>query len=460
MSDITLTFVGDLLCYKEQIDCAYDPLSKQHDFAPCFLDVKKYFTDSDYVVGNLETPLAGNKVKLSQRKVSAGFNAPDEFLVALKNMGIDCFTTANNHCYDRDEEGLLQTIRTLDKYHVDHVGTYASSNEQSGVFIKEINGVRIAFIAYTFGINHCVHGNVIPKNKSYLVNFIAPYELQQFECLWNIFPNLLKRPAYRKVRALLTGINESYTYNDLCEKIEFDIKKAKASDVDLVILLPHVGIEFIPSPLPFSKEWVKRFARAGADVIIGGHPHVVQPLDFCKIVDGQSERTCFVIFSLGNFIAVDRPYWPTDLCIGSLILNLHISYDSNKNRYFVSNVSYTPTHIHKKTHAGKEIIAVSSILDSLRDLKKRGMGDSNEYRELFSLNANIYKILTGIKSPCYLPDSQYILKLGDVHHECVLPANKEVIRYFFKKGIPGIGYGFYLRFIRALNFLVGCGDAK
>ena len=188
----TLTAIGDVMVHSWQYNEAYDPETGEYDFYHNFTDVKKYFEESDYVVANLETVFAGEEVGYSDFPM---FNTPDSFLDALKDSGVDLVTTANNHCMDKWGDGLLRTIEILEEKGFDQIGTYASAEEREEIFIKDINGIKFAFLSYTYGTN----GLRVPEK--YMVNLMD-------EAL-----------------------------------IKNDIHRAKAYDPDVIVVMPHRGNE-------------------------------------------------------------------------------------------------------------------------------------------------------------------------------------------------------------------------
>lgn len=404
---ITLSFVGDLLCPKEFIESAYLPETNCYDFSPSLVKIKKYFSKSDYVIGNLETPLAGRDMQYagSPGPYSYGFNAPESYLQALIDAGIDLFTTANNHCLDRGELGLLKTLETLDKYGADHVGTYASEYEQNTVFIKNIKGAKIAFLNYTFGINFNVHSRMLSPDKFYLVNLLSRPELQKYEDYWNVFPSLLSLKLPLSIGNKLLKTCDRYDYASIADKVLQDIQSAKSAGADLVVVLPHMGVEFTTTPLKFSQSLVDKFFAAGADIIIGGHPHVLQPMEFrhIKNQDGTM-RTGFVIYSLGNFLTANIPYWPSDLCLKSIILNIHIRYDESTHNATFDSVSYVPTVIQTRNKHNKHEMELVSIADlNLLSTSEK------EHSEMIKLNQQIQSIL-GIQKTDDIISETYLFK--------------------------------------------------
>ena len=162
---VTVMAVGDIMMHGSNIRCGYDHKTKTYDFSPYFEHVTPVFKDADWVLGNLETRLAGKDARYTGYPL---FNAPDELASALKKTGFTMVTTANNHCLDRRKAGVIATNRVLDKAGLLHTGSFESQKDHDRVRILKKNGLKMAVLAYTYGTN----GLPIPKGDDYLVNLI------------------------------------------------------------------------------------------------------------------------------------------------------------------------------------------------------------------------------------------------------------------------------------------------
>ena len=235
---IRISVVGDLMCHSPQYD--YARVSKDSfDFNPVYREVKKYFEESDFVFGNLETVTAG------KNKVYSGyplFNTPDEYITALYNAGFHLLTTSNNHSLDRGEYGVLKTIEQIKQNGLLYNGTFNSAEDRNTIRIIDIKGIKVAFLAYTFGTN----GIPVPEGKSYLINLID-FDL-----------------------------------------IKADVEKARETGADIVLVHYHFGEEYKREPTSYQKEVVLKTISFGADIIIGGHPHVLEPVQFFKTKNTRS----------------------------------------------------------------------------------------------------------------------------------------------------------------------------
>lgn len=247
----TLAVVGDIMVHDYQYNEAYDPAAGTYDFMHNFQDVKRFFQGYDLVLGNLELTFGGPDKPYASFPC---FNTPDSFLDALKDAGFDILTTANNHSMDTGKAGVLRTLDKLDEYGIKHMGTYRSAREREKILYQDVNGLRFAFLSYTYGTNG------IPVPDAYLVNLID---------------------------------------NDIMVR---DIQKAR-QNADVVVVLPHMGNEYETYPRDIFVQWADLMFEAGADIVLASHPHVLQKMEYRKIDHGDGVHDGFIIYSLGNFIS-------------------------------------------------------------------------------------------------------------------------------------------------------------
>lgn len=280
-----ITFVGDFQCFRKQNDAI---LSKYGEYyywdtmAPC----KRLFEDSDYVVGNLETPVAN----AGTTDAAIQFNTPLPFLDSIKSLGVDFLQTCNNHCLDRGEEGLDQTIDNLDKYGFEHSGTYKAEKDSERVFVKEINGIKFAIICCTYGTNSKYNGVLLPTEKLWKVDLLKKQD-KQTRFMWKpeYGPMIVTfEPDNVNKAAITNSANIPYL-----ERIKRKIELANEI-ADIVIVIPHIGGQYNPAPGSYTKyimNWLTLVG--GVDLVIAGHPHV--PLR-CETINDV-----FCTYSLGNF---------------------------------------------------------------------------------------------------------------------------------------------------------------
>jgi len=248
--EITLLFAGDAMQHQTQIDNAQR--EGKYDYSSYFKNLKDEISAADISVVNLEVTLGGKPYK-----GYPAFSAPDEFAAELQSAGFDIFLTANNHCLDRHERGLLRTINVLDSFGIIHTGTFRDSADRAANYplTVEKNGFRIAMLNYTYGTN----GIQLPTASQCIVNYIDS------------------------------------------AKIREDIAAARNKNPDLIIANMHWGDEYQLSPNTTQTKTAEWLLRKGVDIVMGNHPHVIQPIE--TIVDSTGQITNIVVYSLGNFIS-------------------------------------------------------------------------------------------------------------------------------------------------------------
>lgn len=251
---ITIMVAGDLMCQRMQQTKAYD--GHNYNFKPSFKYVKRIFSEADYVIGNLETmvsksfPLVKDMIYV-QKRVS--LNAPAEYLDALKYAGFDGLVLANNHCCDLGPVGIRETLEVLNKKGFEHTGLFASP-EDTRYLLTDIDGFKIGFLSYAKYFN----------------------EKENF----------------------LTDEEQSYMLNPIDEDtVKADIKALREAGAEYVIVYSHCGTEYSQGPSLRQKKFAQMYADAGADYVIGSHPHVLQRAGMVY----SDEREVPVLFSMGNF---------------------------------------------------------------------------------------------------------------------------------------------------------------
>lgn len=161
----TIVAMGDTLCHSQVFKDAYDSETGIYDFSPLFKNVAKYFQNKTVAVGNLEATLAGPSHPYTGYPT---FNTPEHLATDLKELGLDIMTTANNHSLDIGYSGLESTLNYLDEAQLEHTGSARSAEEQDKILFKDLNGIKTAFLAFTYGTN----GIPRPNGKEYCVNLI------------------------------------------------------------------------------------------------------------------------------------------------------------------------------------------------------------------------------------------------------------------------------------------------
>ncbi|MBH0175835.1 CapA family protein [Fictibacillus sp. 23RED33] len=287
-TDLTLAAVGDILIH----DTVYNKAktAKGYDFNRNFTSVKSYLTEPDITIANQETMIGGTQLGLSSYP---SFNSPHEVGDALKANGVDLVTLANNHTLDRGEKAIVSALNYWNQIDVMYTGSYLTDKDRQNIRLIKRNDITLSFLSYTYGTN----GIPVPTGKDHLVNLIE------------------------------------------VERIKQDIKEArKLSDVNVVSL--HFGNEYERMPNEFQKNIVKVVTEAGGDIIIGHHPHVLQPVKWETARDGSKT---FVAYSLGNFLSGQRREYKD---IGGIVqLKVTKRQKGSEKTIELSEPKFLPTHV-------------------------------------------------------------------------------------------------------------------
>ena len=299
-----ITFSGDILIYESQ-DKGCMAKDGSRDYRPIFAQVKPVLDEADYVVGSLETTLAGKQLVFTHEAYS--FNTPDEVLPALKWAGFDLLTTANNHCFDRGFEGHARTIEMIEKSALDYTGTRLS-NDAPSYLVKDFDGTRIAFLSYTYGTNSHVNGVMVPQGKEYIVNLTRPQDKLIYRPLWKRIAKAILSPILNRKKSsgividcvsdaeLSVGRNVEYE-NRMIEVI----RQAK-QEADIVIMCLHSGGQFNSRVGKYTQHLFDVIADAGVNAIICNHAHTTLPI--------YRKGNCLIASALGNFsFAPGEGYW-------------------------------------------------------------------------------------------------------------------------------------------------------
>jgi poly-gamma-glutamate synthesis protein (capsule biosynthesis protein) len=321
-AEARLVAVGDIMMHSPQIPAAYDVTTDTYSFDSYFAYVKPYL-EGDWVVANLETPLAGEA--LGGYSGYPMFNAPETLADALRDAGFNIVSTANNHTLDRREQGVLNTLANVKERGLIPVGTYESPEAAEQIAVVEKNEITMAFLAYTYGTN----GIPIPEGKPYLVNLIDE------------------------------------------AKIKEDIARAREL-ADVVTVSLHYGYEYHREPSEEQKRLSAALIAAGADIILGSHPHVVQPYEvITTTAEDGAPRQGIVIYSLGNFISNQGPDQGT-----AKYTDVGVIFSVNVKKHFpegtieLSVDAAVPTWVHKYYDKGKRqyrILPIEATLASRND---------------------------------------------------------------------------------------------
>ncbi len=301
---VTIAAVGDIMVHLEQIKGALnldDDQGQRYDFSPTFAPIREYIAAADLAIGNLETTLSGADQHYTGYPT---FNSPEELALALKDAGFDVLITANNHSLDRREAGIISTIDHLEEAGILNIGTARTEAEASVVPILNIRDIRIALLAYTYGTN----GIPLPEGKPFVVNLIDRDRIRQ------------------------------------------DIGAARERGADFILTYLHFGSEYQRVPNQTQRDLVDFVFAQGADIVLGCHPHVLQPWEFRDLEDDQSggSRRVFAIYSLGNFVSsMTRQHTDT-----GIILYIDILKNPDTGDALLGDVRFVPTWVDRSYSGG------------------------------------------------------------------------------------------------------------
>lgn len=293
-----ITVIGDVMVKESQLHDYYK--NGRYDFYPALKSIEK-FKDSDYIIANLETPVAGEKAGYTSQPYC--FNSPDELAETLRQVGVRMVETCNNHCLDRGVTGLEATIDTLDSLGLAHIGTHKRL-EDSYKIIK-IAGINVGFLAFTYGTNAFSNHNYLNENEKYKVDLLQPQELSNKFMRWLVANDSMLMRYFRAGLGVFhlfqmdKPVYERVQYAGKEQKYLTDtIKKCKAMGADYIIAMIHVGGQYNDMPTKYTKKICELCRKSGVNAVMANHEHVIHPVDMRNI-----SKEYFCEYSLGNFLA-------------------------------------------------------------------------------------------------------------------------------------------------------------
>ena len=288
-SKINLLFVGDIMGHDPQIESAEITKNKSYNYEPCFQYVKPIIDQADLAIANLEVTLPGKP----PYRGYPNFRSPNELALALRLAGFDMLVTANNHSNDAGKKGVINTISTVKDYGFYQTGTFKNQAERELFYPLIIykNDFKIAFLNYTYGTNG------IKTLPPVIVNYIDE------------------------------------------KLIEKDMKLAQQLQPDAIIVITHWGKEYKYIENEKQRKLAKKIFNWGADLIIGMHPHVVQPIREMEILQKDSTiKKTLVTYSLGNFISGQT----TPNTEGGFMFEITLEKDKKTNQVTLGEHHYIP----------------------------------------------------------------------------------------------------------------------
>ncbi len=304
----TFAAIGDILLHKRVYSTAVDK-EGNYDFSEAFQRIIPMLEAPDLTMANSESIIGGAELGLS---TYPAFNSPHEVGDIMKESGIDVVSMANNHALDKGEAGVRGAVQYWDSIGVEHTGAALSKKERDTLPVVERNGISFAFAAFTYGTN----GYRPPPGKGYLVNY-------------------LDKAAVKQAIA------------------------AAKSVADVAVISLHFGNEYERLPNAFQQEWVQFAADAGADIIVGHHPHVLQPPAW---ITGKNGNKAFAIYSLGNFYSGQEGLYKQ---IGGMVqveVEKAERPDGTKS-LTLRNPHFTPTYVERGRDQKYRILPLESVTE-------------------------------------------------------------------------------------------------
>ncbi len=299
-SIIKVSFVvaGDAMAHYPQITSAYSSTTNDYNFYPVFQYIAPIIKKFDFSIVNYETT-AGGKPYTGYPQ----FSAPDTLAYVLKDAGFKFFINANNHSCDKGLKGINNTIDIFEKYKIPHTGTFKNEESRNNTYpsIQIINGLKIAILDYTYGTNFIA----IPEPS--IVNMIDTVQIKK------------------------------------------DLKTASDSLPDAILVCMHWGIEYQREPNQEQKDLANFLFENGTDVIIGSHPHVVQPIELVNFNYKNKNKTGLVIWSLGNFVSNQRQQYTN----GGIMVNFTIEKNIFTKELKIDDIRYLPFWVYKSSQPEK-----------------------------------------------------------------------------------------------------------
>ncbi len=350
IENIKITVTGDIMYHPWTFSQNKNEETGLYDFSYFYKDMESIIGESDLMIGNFETTSTPSR-EMSDYPM---FNTPENSILDLKNNGFDILTTSNNHCLDSRVQGISDTIDALDKYEILHTGTWKKG--EKNYLIKEVKDIKIGILAYTESFN----GMEV----------------------------ILKEDEKEMVSPLVE------------ENIKNDIENLKKENIDIIIVFPHWGDEYSTTPNDRQKELGHKILEWGGDIVLGSHPHVLQPVEEI-LVNGEKK---FIAYSMGNSISGQREYYlnTKDVEVGTFI-SLNFEKDFRSNKTIIKDINIEPTWVKDDRTTGRIQMKTQPMKEYLEGGSLRETISENELNRIMSMREKAINTLesmgysTGLK---------------------------------------------------------------
>lgn len=349
-STATVGATGDILLHDRVIKSGYDAKTGTYNFDGMFDFFSAYVSSVDYAVANLEVTLCGedNGYKYSGYPC---FNAPDAIVDAAKKAGFDMLLTANNHSYDTRTKGFFRTQEVLKDRNLDYIGTRYNTEDKNYI-VKDINGIKIGMICYTYNTGVDEKGNVS----------------------LNSIP----------LTAEASGLINTFSYNDLngfYEKLGEELTAMRAEGAEATMLFIHWGDEYKLQANSTQKKMAQALCDLGIDVIVGNHAHVPQPVQLLTNTQDEAKKT-LCLYSTGNSVSNIRrgEDYPAETEDGMLFCVTFAKYSDGT--VVVESADILPTWVNRYIQGSQTFYKIMTM----------HTGDSHNWRESMGLTNDMLKV--------------------------------------------------------------------
>ena len=316
-TNINIEIIGSIFCEEKLLNSVYNSEQDNYIFYRNFHKIIDKTSTADLCIGVLETNFADSPYSSKGKH-----NAPTSLAETLSLIGIDVLSTATNYSFDYGIEGIISTKDILEKHKIETVGTNRTPEEKDNILIKEINGIKLAFLSYTYGINF-----EVSEEYKYSVNIINKNNMKE------------------------------------------DIDKAKNNGADFIFLNLHCGSLKSSDANDEQKDLVNYAIKCGVDVIIGSHPIEIQNME---MRENSNQKNVFVAYAMGNFLSSDDY---ENAKIG-LIVNIQITKSSETDETYISKITYTPSYINYN-----KVMGSYEVLDVRKEVEKYEANDEDKVDE-------------------------------------------------------------------------------
>ncbi len=339
-NEANIVAVGDIIVHEEQLKAQFNESTGEYNFDNNFKYVKSYIKSADMALANLETTLAGEKQKYTGYPL---FNSPSSIVDALKDCGFDILSTVNNHTIDRGSAGVFSTVAEIEKRKLKVVGTRENLDKKPYI-IEEVKGIKIGVISYSYETPRK------GKNKTL---------------------NAIEIPS--DVTKLLNTFSYEYIEEDL-NKIKLQIDEMKSKGAEAIVFFIHWGNEYERQPNVHQTSIASRLCDYGVDVIVGSHPHVIQPIEF--ITSKKTGKKSLVVYSMGNFIS-NQQYERTNnrYTEDGIIVNIQFKKNKTSKDITIGAVSYIPTWVHRYSADSRLVYEVVPLIDALASKEEYNLNE-------------------------------------------------------------------------------------